>query len=78
MSPRAASRLEGLGFSKVYDYPPGKAGWSASGFPTEGTQANAATIGGAAGRADLRPGGEGRDRQGARARSRLGQVSGRG
>ena len=50
MSPRAASRLEGLGFSKVYDYPPGKAGWSASGFPTEGTQANAATIGGAAGR----------------------------
>ena len=58
MSPRAASRLEGLGFSKVYDYPPGKAGWSASGFPTEGTQANAATIGGAAGGADLRPGGE--------------------
>jgi hypothetical protein len=56
----------------------GKAGWSASGFPTEGTQANAATIGGAAGRADLRPGEEGRDRQGARARSWLGQLSGPG
>jgi CBS domain-containing protein len=39
MSPRAAWRLEGLGFEKVYDYVPGKADWAASGLPTEGTLA---------------------------------------
>ncbi len=43
MSPRAAWRLEGLGFSEVYDYPPGKADWFASGLPTEGTQVNEPT-----------------------------------
>jgi CBS domain-containing protein len=45
MSPRAAWRLEGLGFERVYDYVPGKADWSASGLPTEGTLASVPDIG---------------------------------
>ena len=45
MSPRAAWRLEGLGFSEVYDYVPGKADWAASGLPTEGKLASVPTIG---------------------------------
>jgi CBS domain-containing protein len=45
MSPRAAWRLEGLGFEKVYDYMPGKADWFASGLPKEGKLANIPTIG---------------------------------
>jgi Mg/Co/Ni transporter MgtE len=45
MSPRAAWRLEGMGFTEVYDYPPGKADWSASGLPMEGTRADVPTIG---------------------------------
>jgi predicted transcriptional regulator len=45
MSPRAAWRLEGLGFEKVYDYVPGKADWFASGLPTEGRLASVPTIG---------------------------------
>jgi hypothetical protein len=48
MSPRAAWRLEGLGFEKVYDYVPGKADWFASGLPKEGRLATAPTIGDAA------------------------------
>lgn len=36
MSPRAAWRLETLGFGPVYDYPPGKLDWLAAGLPTEG------------------------------------------
>jgi signal-transduction protein with cAMP-binding, CBS, and nucleotidyltransferase domain len=36
MSPRAASRLESLGFSRVYDYVAGKADWGSSGLPLEG------------------------------------------
>jgi|SRR5215208_7364169 len=48
MSPRAAWRLEGLGFSEVYDYVPGKADWFAAGLPMEGTRANTPTIGDAA------------------------------
>jgi predicted transcriptional regulator len=36
MSPRAACRLEALGFEQVYDYVPGKADWLARGLPTEG------------------------------------------
>ena len=48
MSPRAAWRLKGMGFEKVYDYVPGKADWSASGLPTEGTLASVLTIGDAA------------------------------
>jgi len=37
MSPRAACRLERLGFDPVYDYTAGKADWRAAGLPTEGT-----------------------------------------
>ena len=37
MSPRAAWRLETLGFTKVHDYVAGKADWGAAGFPLEGT-----------------------------------------
>jgi CBS domain-containing protein len=37
MSPRAAWRLEQLGFSTVYDYTAGKVDWLAAGEPTEGT-----------------------------------------
>jgi CBS domain-containing protein len=48
MSPRAAWRLEGLGFEKVYDYMPGKADWFASGLPKEGKLASIPTIGEAA------------------------------
>ncbi len=36
MSPRAASRLETLGFPRVYDYVAGKADWGSYGFPLEG------------------------------------------
>lgn len=36
MSPRAACRLETLGFTTVYDYTGGKADWLAAGLPTEG------------------------------------------
>src|SRR5215218_9182365 len=45
MSPRAAWRLEGLGFERVYDYVPGKADWFASGLPREGRLASVPTIG---------------------------------
>jgi len=40
MSPRAAWRLESLGFEEVYDYTVGKLDWLAAGLPTEGTNAN--------------------------------------
>lgn len=36
MSPRAACRLEGLGFTDVYDYVEGIADWKAAGLPVEG------------------------------------------
>jgi len=39
MSPRAAWRLESLGFHEVYDYAVGKLDWLAAGLPTEGTNA---------------------------------------
>jgi len=39
MSPRAAWRLESLGFTEVYDYVAGKLDWMAAGLPTEGTNA---------------------------------------
>ncbi|MFQ5948417.1 MAG: CBS domain-containing protein [Acidimicrobiia bacterium] len=45
MSPRAACRLESLGFSKVFDYVAGKADWLASGLPIEGTLANIPRVG---------------------------------
>ncbi len=38
MSPRAASRLESLGFEQVYDYVAGKADWGSSGLPLEGAE----------------------------------------
>jgi predicted transcriptional regulator len=36
MSPRAAARLDTLGFEQVYDYAAGKEDWTAAGLPTEG------------------------------------------
>jgi predicted transcriptional regulator len=39
MSPRAAWRLEALGFEDVYDYVAGKTDWFACGQPREGTSA---------------------------------------
>ncbi|MGH2669914.1 MAG: CBS domain-containing protein [bacterium] len=39
MSPRAAGRLESLGFTEVYDYVAGKVDWFAAELPTEGTNA---------------------------------------
>jgi hypothetical protein len=37
--PRAACRLELLGFTQVYDYVLGKADWLAHGLPTKGERA---------------------------------------
>src|SRR4051812_6549211 len=37
MSPRAAWRLEQLGFTDVYDYVAGKAAWMGCGLPIEGS-----------------------------------------
>ena len=45
MSPRAAWRLESLGFNQVYDYTDGKLDWLAAGLPTEGTNASAPRAG---------------------------------
>jgi Mg/Co/Ni transporter MgtE len=39
MSPRAAWRLESLGFENVHDYVDGKSDWMAAGLPMEGTNA---------------------------------------
>ncbi len=36
MSPRAASRLDSLGFTQVFDYVTGLADWTANDLPTEG------------------------------------------
>src|SRR6266850_1003505 len=36
MAPRAAARLESLGFEEVYEYRAGKLDWLAAGNPTEG------------------------------------------
>jgi CBS domain-containing protein len=44
MSPRAAWRLEALGYSEVYDYVAGKADWLAAGLPTEGNGAHAPRV----------------------------------
>src|SRR5690242_20156445 len=48
MSPRAAWRLESLGFGDVYDYKVGKLDWLAAGLPTEGTNAQKPRAGGLA------------------------------
>ena len=45
MSPRAACRLETLGFEQVYDYVPGKSDWLARGLPSEGELASQPTAG---------------------------------
>lgn len=45
MSPRAAWRLESLGFTEVYDYAGGKEDWLAWGLPREGRTAQAPTVG---------------------------------
>jgi predicted transcriptional regulator len=41
MSPRAAWRLEALGYNPVYDYVAGKADWLAAGLPTGGDRPHA-------------------------------------
>ena len=53
MSPRAAVRLEQLGFRQVYDYVPGKADWLAAGLPREGQAAGVPTAGDEADRSVL-------------------------
>jgi CBS domain-containing protein len=58
MSSRAASRLEVLGFSPVYDYVGGKADWGSFGLPLEGENDSRTRVGSLA-RADVptcRPG----------------------
>jgi Mg/Co/Ni transporter MgtE len=45
LSPRAACRLATLGFTRVYDYTPGKVDWLAHGLPGEGMRANEPTAG---------------------------------
>ena len=44
MISRAASRFESLGFSKVYDYLPGKIDWLAAGLPREGASASTVRV----------------------------------
>ena len=39
MAPRAAARLESLGFKEVFEYKAGKLDWLAAGEPTEGENA---------------------------------------
>ncbi|HET8673251.1 MAG TPA: CBS domain-containing protein [Thermoleophilaceae bacterium] len=45
MSPRAACRLEQLGFERIYDYVPGKIDWLARGLPFEGEAASVPRVG---------------------------------
>ena len=45
MSPRAASRLESLGFERVYDYAGGKADWGSFGLPLEGAEGSGTRVG---------------------------------
>ena len=44
MAPRAASRLETLGFSRVMEYKAGKSDWLAAGLPAAGRRASDPTI----------------------------------
>ena len=48
MSPRAAWRLEALGFGRVFDYVAGKVDWGAAGLPYEGSLAKRPSAGDAA------------------------------
>ena len=45
MSPRAASRFESLGFTRVYDYVAGKADWGSFGLPLEGRRPGSTRVG---------------------------------
>jgi CBS domain-containing protein len=45
MSPRAAWRLESLGFSRVYDYVAGKADWGSAGLLLEGDDPSTHRVG---------------------------------
>ncbi len=45
MSPRAAWRLESIGFSRVYDYVAGKADWGSFGLPLEGQRHSGTRVG---------------------------------
>ena len=45
MSPRAAARLESLGFIDVYDYVAGKADWGSFGLRIEGRRDSATRVG---------------------------------
>lgn len=45
MSPRAANRLESLGFTEVYDYVAGKVDWCANSLPCEGGEAAVPRLG---------------------------------
>src|SRR6058998_653566 len=45
MSPRAAWRLESIGFTRVYDYVAGKADWGSFGLPIEGQRPSASRVG---------------------------------
>jgi CBS domain-containing protein len=45
MSPRAAWRLESLGFTQVFEYVAGKVDWLAFGLPSEGRDANTPRVG---------------------------------
>jgi rhodanese-related sulfurtransferase/CBS domain-containing protein len=40
LSPRAAARLDSLGFTQVYDYAAGKTDWGSAGLPLEGANAS--------------------------------------
>ena len=53
MSPRAAWRLESLGFPRVFDYVGGKADWFAAGLPREGNLASVPRAGDIARRDDV-------------------------
>jgi hypothetical protein len=44
MSPRAACRLDALGFEQVYDYSLGKADWKAAGEPLEGSSGDVQVV----------------------------------
>ena len=45
MSPRAACRLESLGYKEVFDYVGGKRDWTGVGWPIEGRKASEPQIG---------------------------------
>ncbi|TMD48189.1 MAG: CBS domain-containing protein [Chloroflexi bacterium] len=45
MGPRAAWRLESLGFTSVFIYKPGKLDWVSAGLPVEGTAARIPNLG---------------------------------